>query len=240
MQQHLIVQECFNAVVRLREAKDDLACACDVHALLSGAVQRLIGTPASIGLPSKDAGDIAFAVVALADEVAMRCGDRVADMWQGQKLQTVFFDEHGAGELFFERLSGIQDQKAPKPAVLFAYYTALALGFEGRLCDAAGRAELSAITYALRQSLDGPEQAQVYPLSPHALAQRALHAQPAPRLSKATLCLLLLVVACGVLLAGLQAVMRARLQQLVDLAQMRQSQLAAAAEESRSSQEEAP
>jgi len=226
MQHHLVVQECFNSIVRMREAKDDLPCACDVHALLMGALQRMLEAPAALGLPNQDVKDIAFAIVALADEVAMRCGENVADMWQGQKLQTHFFNDHGAGDLFYERLGVIRQNSPDKKAVLFAYYTALALGFEGRLGDVAGRAEIHQLTHQLRRLLEGPKQASEYDLSPHALVQRPKEATPSRRLQLATVCLLVFMGLNGAIWLGLQTVVRARLQQVVELTQMRHGQVA--------------
>jgi type VI secretion system protein ImpK len=238
MQHHLVVQECFNSIVRLREAKDDLPCACDVHALLTGALQRMLGAPAALGLAAQDVQDIAFAIVALADEVAMRSGENVADMWQDQKLQTHFFFDHGAGDLFYERLAVLRQNGQGRKAVLFAYYTALALGFEGRLGDAGGRSEIVQLTLELRRMLEGPKQASEYDLSPHALCKRPDQAAPGRRLQPATVWLLFFVVFGGTLWLGLQTVVRARLQQVVELAQMRGTQVALTLEGSPRIQEE--
>jgi len=238
MQHHLVVQECFNSIVRLREAGDDLPCACDVHALLTHALQRMLGAPAALGLPAQDVQDIAFAVVALADEVAMRCGENVADMWQEQKLQTHFFNDHGAGDLFYERLASLQQNSHGRKEALFAYYTALALGFEGRLGDAAGRTEIAQLTLQLRRTLEGPKQASGYDLSPHALCQRPTEAAPSRRLQRATVWLVAFVAVNGMVWLGLQAVARARLQQVVELAQMRSAQVALTVEGGHGADEE--
>ncbi len=224
MQHHLVVQDCFNCIVRLREAKDDLPCAFDVHALLMSAMERMLTTPAALGLPTQDVKDIAFVIAALADEVAMRCGENVADMWQGQKLQTQFFNEHGAGDLFYERLHTIR-QTAGNEQVLFAYYTALALGFEGRLGDRAGRAEITILIKELRGILEGQqERSSPYDLSPEALANRP-DARAAKTVTAPTAVLLTLVAGAVVILLGLQVAVRTRLQQVVELAQMRHAQV---------------
>lgn len=229
MQHHLVVQECFNSVVRLREAGDDMVCASDVHALLSSTLQRIIGTPVALGLSDQDGADIAFSIVALADEVAMRAGDHVAAMWQYQSLQTKFFDEHSAGDHFYDRLTAVRETPRGRAPVLFAYYTALALGFEGRLGDAAGRGEIKALMLSLRRELEGPKNVLDEPLSPHALAQRN---QLVPRrrgVLAGDLVLAAVVMAVALGIFGLRMTLAARVQQLQELAALRVEQVLAQA-----------
>jgi type VI secretion system protein ImpK len=227
MQHHLVVQECFNSVVRLREAGDDMVCASDVHALLSSTLQRIMGTPAALGLTTQDGADIAFAIVALADEVAMRAGEHVAAMWQYQSLQTKFFDEHSAGDHFYDHLTAVRDSPRGRAPVLFAYYTALALGFEGRLGDAAGRAEIKALMAALRRELEGPKNVLDEPLSPHALAQRHQLAPKRRGVLAADLMLAAMMVGVVLGIAGLRISLAARVQQLEELAGLRVEQVRA-------------
>ena len=228
MQHHPVVQECFNAVLRLREAGDDPACADDVHALLTHALGRMLQHPQALRLPHGDAAHIGFALAALADEIAMRAPGDIGPRWQVRKLQTLHFAEHLAGEHFYDRLAQIQASGDGHEAALFANYTALALGFEGRHGGAAGLGARRALIVQLRQRLEGPSLGLGAPLSPYPLAQRAAglpaaHAH-AGRAANAALGLW----AMTALLVGLSLLGAAqtRLRQVVEVAQMRCAQVA--------------
>lgn len=228
MQHHPVVQACFNAILRLRDAGDDGQCADDVHALLSQALARLLQGPQALHLPAGDAAHVGFALAALADEVAMRAPGDVCTGWQSRKLQALHFDEHLAGDHFYDRLAQLQASGDGHEAALFANYTALALGFEGRYGGAAGLAARRVLINQLRQRLEGPGADAGAPLSPYPLALRA--AGPAPAEAHggraANLALAVFVATAVALATGLQGAARTRLAQVVELAQMRCTQVA--------------
>jgi type VI secretion system protein ImpK len=225
MQHHLVVQECFNAVVRLREAGDNASCADDVHSVLTSALQRLLKQPEALDLGPQDAADTAFAIAALADEIAMRAPLAVAERWQHRKLQISFFNEPLAGEVFYERLQQLRQNPQSASNVILAYYTALALGFEGRLGDDAGREQIQSLLASLRQILEGPQSSLKAPLSPYPLAQRSALAPRPKRPRGSTYALLMVLLVVGVAVMGMQVVLRVRVAQVEELATLRATQL---------------
>ncbi len=145
-----ITRDCFNAVAQLRAADvSALPPPERIHARLRGFVDDLLHRAGAAGFGREESNDIAYPVVALADEVmAGKDSDTIRAHWTAQPLQFHYFGENVAGEGFFERLERIRRDPRRKET-LRAYYLALAFGFQGRYRVRGGELELLGLTEAL-------------------------------------------------------------------------------------------
>ncbi|MET0344305.1 MAG: DotU/TssL family secretion system protein [Polyangiales bacterium] len=127
-----VVHECFHAAVRLRALPPgDTPMPASLHASARRRVEGLLARAAEAGYGSEDARLMAYAVVALIDEVAMAHDGPLRALWAIEPLQRVYFDESIAGERFFEHLARVLADPA-RVDVLRVFHLALALGFQGR------------------------------------------------------------------------------------------------------------
>lgn len=163
-----ITRDCFNAIAQLRAADaGSLPPPEQLHARLRQFVDDLLRRAAEAGFGREEASDLAYPVVALADEVMQSKDDEaLRTYWTAQPLQLHFFGENVAGEGFFSRLE--RARRDPRRGdMLRVHYLALALGFQGRYRIRGGELELLALTEAVgREVLRGAE-VDGEPLSPH-------------------------------------------------------------------------
>lgn len=141
---------CFLAILRFDDMAGDLEAAEGVYAYLTEQLDALLAQATNDAQQSREAHAMAYAIVALADEAAMRADASFGDFWMPQTLQVRYFQEHAAGEQFFVRLEALLSQDSASD-VIAAYHTALALGFEGRFAhapDGAGTQAMRAQTAA--------------------------------------------------------------------------------------------
>jgi len=148
-----ITRDCFGAIIQMRRLEG--AALPDpqlLHRRMCGFVDGMIGKAREHGLSQEDLGDIAYAVVALADEVALALPGAVREFWMYNLLQLRYFNENVAGENFFRRADALRTD--PRRAeVLKVYYLCLMLGFQGRYRVRGGDAELATVTETLRDDL---------------------------------------------------------------------------------------
>ncbi len=112
-----------------------------------------------------ETGDIVYAIVALADDVALAMAGPVQQYWMYNLLQLRYFNENLAGENFFHRVEVIRNN--PRRAdTLKVYYLCLLFGFQGRYRVRGGDAELAALTERLQQDLARLQLLQDESLSP--------------------------------------------------------------------------
>ena len=137
-----LTRDCFNALIQLRRADADaLPPAGALHERLRGVIDAMLRSAADAGVSSEDARDAAYAVVALADEIAAARSEELRQFWSGHQLQLHYFQENVAGEGFFTRLEA-QRRDPRKRDILRVYYVALLLGFQGRYRVRGGDLEL--------------------------------------------------------------------------------------------------
>jgi type VI secretion system protein ImpK len=160
-----ITSDCFLALSRLRDLDAPAASPALVHDRLHGFVEAMRTKAREEGLSTQDADDLAYAIVALADEIAMGKPEPMRGFWMGQPLQLAFFNETLAGEGFFNRLQEIR-RDSRRAEVLRVYYQCLLLGFQGKYSMRGGDLELMKLTDQLRpevqRRMDVPAE-----LSPH-------------------------------------------------------------------------
>jgi type VI secretion system protein ImpK len=144
-----VTQDCFNAVAQLRRlAEGALPPPESLHRRLRGFVDALFQKGQQAGFSREDVNDMAYAVVALADEVALTASEELRQFWIGRELQMHYFKENVAGEAFFTRLETLR--RDPRRAeVLRVYYLALLFGFQGRYRVRGGELELMNLVEAI-------------------------------------------------------------------------------------------
>jgi type VI secretion system protein ImpK len=162
-----VTRECFDALIQIRrvDAGSVLPPAV-MHQRLCRLVNTLYTRAAQAGFARDEASDIAYAVVALADEIVPSLSDALREAWPSQSLQLHYFHENGAGEGFFTRLEGVR-RDPRRREVLQAYYLALRLGFQGRCQARGGDLELMTLAEDLQRDLDRGALVDTEVLSPH-------------------------------------------------------------------------
>jgi type VI secretion system protein ImpK len=179
------VRACFNAVNQLRALGPDTDRGTHqrLHARIVDLIDRL-QDDRKLELSDRDARDVAYALVALADEIGVgqagRAGPETAAQslpgdafWRANLLQMRFFDENIAGENFFRRLETLRRDHRRVP-VLRVYYLCLLFGFQGiyvgreaselrRLTESVGRELAEALALGAELSPDGerPDEAML-------------------------------------------------------------------------------
>jgi type VI secretion system protein ImpK len=148
-----ITSECFVALGQLRELDGPSISPELVHQRMKGFVESLRTRASEQGLSSRDGDDMAYAVVALADELAMGKPEPLGRYWMGNSLQLSLFNETLAGEGFFTRLQELR--RDPRRAdTLRVYYQCLLLGFQGKYAMRGGDLELMRLVDALRPEIE--------------------------------------------------------------------------------------
>jgi type VI secretion system protein ImpK len=162
-----VTRDCFDAIIQLRRTSPAaLPAAPALQQRFRKLVDALLVRAGQHGFARADADDIAYAVVALADEVVLSCSDELRATWASQSLQLHYFHENVAGEAFFTRLD--QLRKDPRRAeVLRAYHVALGLGFQGKYRVRGGDLELMNLTEDVAHLLERGRRFDPEVLAPH-------------------------------------------------------------------------
>jgi len=145
--------ECFNALMQLRELDGPISSPDTIHNRLIGFVDAMREKARDIGISQRDADDMAYAVVALCDEIAMGKPEPMRGYWMSRPLQLHFFHENLAGDGFFNRLEEIR-RDTRRLDVLRVYYQCLLLGFQGKYAMRGGEIELLRIVDSIRPEVN--------------------------------------------------------------------------------------
>ncbi len=160
-----VTGECFNALAQVRQLDDAALPSPEaLHRKMRGFVDAMMQRAAQAGFSREDVNDIAYAIVALADEVALS-KEAIRDYWNGQQLQLLYFQENVAGEGFFTRLETIRKDPRRRE-VLRVYALALMFGFQGRYRVRGGELELMNLQDDLQRALAPGRQHESETLSP--------------------------------------------------------------------------
>lgn len=161
-----VTRDCFDALIQLRRADPGSVPAAPVlHEQLRRFVDAMYTRAAQAGLAREDVDDMAYAVVALADEVVLSCSPALRESWPRQSLQLHYFRENVAGEGFFTRLEAVR-RDPRRREVLHVYYLALVLGFQGRYRVRGGDLELMSLIEELQRELARSARVEFEALSP--------------------------------------------------------------------------
>jgi type VI secretion system protein ImpK len=148
-----VTSDCFNALRQLRELEGPISSPEMIHRRLCGFVESMREKARDQNMPQRDADDIAYAIVALTDEIAMSKPEPIRSFWMQRPLQLQFFNETLAGEGFFTRLQEVR-RDPRRGDVLRTYYQCLLLGFQGRFSVRGGDLELMRIVDSLRPEVE--------------------------------------------------------------------------------------
>ena len=148
-----ITAECFNALRQLRELDGPIRSPETIHERLTGFIEAMREKAREQGMPQRDADDIAYAIVALADEIALGKAEPLRGFWMNRLLQLQFFNESLAGEGFFTRLQQIR-RDGRRPDVLRVYYQCLLFGLQGKYSIRGGELELMKMIDQLRPEVE--------------------------------------------------------------------------------------
>jgi type VI secretion system protein ImpK len=150
---NFVTQDCFNAIAQLaRLAPHDPVDAGLVHGRMRSYVDALLRRAREAGFPEEDGRLMAYAVIALCDEVVMAGSGALREFWAGQPLQLVYFGENTAGEDFFVRIEQLR-QNPQKLDVLRVFYVCLMFGFRGRYAVRGGEVPLGDLIDSVRTQL---------------------------------------------------------------------------------------
>jgi type VI secretion system protein ImpK len=148
-----VAQDCFNAIGQLaRLAPHDPVDPALVHGRMRSYVDMLLRRAREAGFPEEDGRLMAYAVIALCDEVVLGGSGGLREFWAVQPLQLVYFGENTAGEDFFVRMEQVR-QNPRQQDVLRVFYLCLMFGFRGRYAVRGGEVPLGDLTDSLRTQL---------------------------------------------------------------------------------------
>jgi type VI secretion system protein ImpK len=139
--------------MQLRELDGPIGSPDMIHNRLCGFVDAMREKARDQGIPQRDADDMAYAIVALCDEIAMGKPEPMRGYWMSRPLQLHFFHENLAGEGFFQRLDELR-RDTRRMDTLRVYYQCLLLGFQGKYSMRGGEIELLRIVDSLRPEID--------------------------------------------------------------------------------------
>jgi type VI secretion system protein ImpK len=160
-----LTADCFNFLIQLRRLGSGPTPSPEgVHQRLGALIETMRRRAQDAGIHPDDTDEIAYPIIALADEIAI--AGPLRQYWMGRPLQLQYFGENIAGENFFTRLEALRAE-GRRFEVLKVYYLCLALGFQGRYRVRGGEVELSAVTDALAQDLARQHMLGGEVLSPH-------------------------------------------------------------------------
>jgi type VI secretion system protein ImpK len=161
-----VTVECFNALAQLRQLDESALPAPEaLHRRVRGFVDAMMQRAHQAGFSREDVNDIAYAIVALADELALSKSEAIRQFWTGQQLQLLYFQENVAGEGFFTRLETLR-RDPRRHEVLRVYCLALLFGFQGRYRVRGGELELMNLLDEVQRSLAGARERDSETLSP--------------------------------------------------------------------------
>jgi type VI secretion system protein ImpK len=157
-----LTKDCFNAINQMREAGDGMGPPPEtLHQRLRGFIDALIERGPREGYQERDVMEMAYALVALADEMALGMSESVRRYWMSSQLGLHYFKDLTAGEGFFQRLETLR-RDPRKLEVLEVFYLCLLFGFQGRYSQRGGEIELMNLIEVLRtelsQALDVPDE----------------------------------------------------------------------------------
>jgi type VI secretion system protein ImpK len=156
-----LTAECFDALNQLREYDGPIVSPELIHERVCGYIEGIKARAREMQISDRDVQDILFALVALADEIALTKPEPLRGAWVGRPLQLQYFNENLAGENFFVRLEALRRDRR-RIDVLRVYYLCLLFGFQGRYAIRGGELELIKIIEAVKADLQAgmefPEQ----------------------------------------------------------------------------------
>ncbi|PRQ01982.1 DotU family type IV/VI secretion system protein [Enhygromyxa salina] len=148
-----VTKDCFNALIQFRSLDAASAVSPQMpYQRLCGFIDQMLTNARQAKYEEFDVVDMAYAVVALADELALHKGGAIRDFWMQRPLQLHYFNENLAGEGFFHRLNAVMSDPG-RIEILRVYYVCLLLGFQGQYAIRGGELELDTIIRRVKEAL---------------------------------------------------------------------------------------
>ena len=125
------VARCLLMIGRLPDQlKPSASEAAALHDDIRNGIDTACRNLHAAGHHHQDVEDVAYALVAFADETALTASEPLRHYWLPRLLQRIYFAENNAGENFFHRLNWLRNDPQRKQ-VLSVYAACLLLGFQG-------------------------------------------------------------------------------------------------------------
>jgi type VI secretion system protein ImpK len=148
-----VTKDSFDALIQIRNLHDEGLLAPEMfHARMIAFIDDLYNRGQRAGMNERDVHDMVYAIVALADEVALRKPGGIREVWMSKPLQLHYFNENLAGEGFFHRLEYVLADPR-RIDVLRVYYLCLLFGFQGKFAVRGGELELAAVQRRVKDVL---------------------------------------------------------------------------------------
>jgi type VI secretion system protein ImpK len=148
-----VTSECFNALGQLRDLDGPFSSPEMIHRRFCVFIDGVRERARDAGMPERDSEDIAYALAALADEIALSKPEPLHGFWMQRPLQLQYFNENRAGEGFFAKLDDLR-RESRRGEVLRVFYLCLLFGFQGRYSIKGGDLELMKIIDSLRPEVE--------------------------------------------------------------------------------------
>jgi type VI secretion system protein ImpK len=149
-----VVKDCLNAINQLKVLDEGTTVSPRaLRARMKEFIEQMKNDARGAGYGSAEVDDMAYALVAFADEVAVRKSDAIRSQWLSSTLQLELFNENTAGEGFFRRLDAVRADPR-RLDVLRVFYLCLLFGFEGKYSARGEEAELIRLTESVRQQIE--------------------------------------------------------------------------------------
>jgi len=161
-----LIQEPLNTVITLKSlgaqgAEDPAQLQKEVQK----TIDKMMRVGPTLGIAHADVQDMAYAIVALVDEIALKGSTELSEYWVENLLQMYYFDENLAGEGFYDRLEDARAEQ--RYEVTRVYYLCLLMGFLGRYAMRGGDIEVQDLISSIRQDLGRDGLQEDEPLSPN-------------------------------------------------------------------------
>jgi len=160
-----LTSEVFNTVIALRHLEQGSGGDAErLQREVKKEIDQMMRRGPTLGIAHSDTQDMAYAIVGLVDEMALRAPAEISEYWMENLLQMHYFDENVAGEAFFTRME--EAQREQRFEVVRIYYICLLLGFRGRYAMRGGELELQDITSSIASDLAREGYSEDEPLAP--------------------------------------------------------------------------
>ncbi|MET0402527.1 MAG: DotU family type IV/VI secretion system protein [Cystobacter sp.] len=160
-------KDCFDVIIQLRQKEASQVPPPEkLSHSLRGVVDEVLRRAATLGFSHQEAQDMAYALVALMDELVLGKSDQYRQFWMSHPLQLHYFKENVAGDGFFQRLNALR--KDPHGAeVLRVYSLCLLFGFQGHYRIRGGELELLTLIDTVQKELERASAFDFSVLAPH-------------------------------------------------------------------------
>ncbi|HEX3020582.1 MAG TPA: type IVB secretion system protein IcmH/DotU [Chitinispirillaceae bacterium] len=126
-----LCNDIFLIIISMRE-QQDLGTPESLRKLLKHYIEMFMQNCSEMGIDSKIAESVKFALIALIDETVRSIPGKCCDFWNAQPLQFEYYTEQMAGEKFYQDLSDLMANPQSNYATLETFFYCLSLGFQGQ------------------------------------------------------------------------------------------------------------